>query len=138
MSVDLSIKGTIADASSSRSHRPHGGQGLQHQSLCVGSTLPSSQPVFLMTKQPLPATLLRLFLLVTGIVANSGPPLYCSFCQVRLGRRDCSVRYSSCHGWCHLRCSNLANSDDWSPAFTCPVALSAPTPPAFPVFHTNA
>ncbi|VDN42634.1 unnamed protein product [Dibothriocephalus latus] len=37
-----------------------------------------------------------------------------------------------------LRCSGLANSDDWSSALTCPVPLSAPTPPALHVFQTNA
>ncbi|VDN20625.1 unnamed protein product [Dibothriocephalus latus] len=53
-----------------------------------------------------------------------------------MGRRDSSVRCSSCNGWCHLRCSDLANPDDWSLAFACPrcpVSL-----PALPAFHTNA
>ncbi|VDN13338.1 unnamed protein product [Dibothriocephalus latus] len=74
-----------------------------------------------MTEQPLPATLLRLILLLAaGIEANLGPLRYCSFPQVRLDRRDWSVRCDSCNGCCPLRCSGFTKSTDFSPVFTCP------------------
>ncbi|VDN13953.1 unnamed protein product [Dibothriocephalus latus] len=60
--------------------------------------------------------------------------------NVPLGSCDCLVRCGSCNGWCHLRCSGLANSDNWSPAFTWPsfpVPLPVPTPPALPVLNIN-
>ncbi|VDN14829.1 unnamed protein product [Dibothriocephalus latus] len=114
---------------------------VSYTNLPIWISLLYSQPVFTLTEQPLPATLLRLLLLTAGNEANPGPLWCCSLCQVRLGCSDCFVRCGSCNGWYHLRCSGLTNSADWSPTFSCPscpMLLSAPTPPVLPSFHTNA
>ena len=72
----------------------------------------------------LPASLLKLLLIRSGIEQNPGPIFQCAKCKIRLNGRSYELQCNACHNWLHLRCSLLKSHRDWLPNWAGPCCTS--------------
>ena len=101
----------------------------------------------------MPACLVRMLLLKSGIESNPGPPgprryrmttIYeCSVCKSIINdKREQSVLCSKCKNWCHYNsqanknCSKLKSIKDYDRGYSCPTCLTLPTPRHIPSSST--
>ena len=88
----------------------------------------------------MPACLVQLLLLKSGIESNPGPlpglKYPCSVCKIDITKRNTSVLCSKCKNWCHFHrtiksknCSLLKSTEDYDRGYTCPTCSPPPPPP---------
>lgn len=119
------------DGSTHRYHSPHGKptETKVHQKQSHPTSL-EIHVFFSSMEWPLPASLLRLLLLIAGVEPNPGPNKIwiCSVCNKRINRNSASVKCNKCGEWCHLRvCSSLKTSRQWSSQYIASCCLSNPS-----------
>ena len=96
----------------------------------------------------MPACLVKMLLIMSGIETNPGPPgpqgkvYVCCVCQKTLSQNSCSVKCNKCENWCHFRkkketnCSQLKSTSHYTDRFICKPCTLLPTTPEY-IKQTN-